>query len=579
MALQHFNTTHFTVLETRGLPTTAAYIVARYRGQEAKVCKLDKGKVVEESTGSIMAAFDCAEAVWLHIYDSGYVVDDVMGSCMILMPMFDLNLRPFEGWLPFVNQEGALVGRVAVQIYGDHTRKVLVSVMRGLCSHEEGEKLGGAEEPYVVMKVRDSVFKTASKANSSTPVWDETFEVMIGFRDKVQIQVLDNKAKEGDKAGEQTGGSEVLGIDMVTRVGQYMWIPILNDDGANAGKVLIQMSEGKMPERFPVRLLQAYGLATKHIKDNKTHDLFVQLDMGKQTFKSTAKKNASDPLWDEEFLLDVFPYESLHLIVKDLDWLQDVPLGEAYIPAKELYEHRGEQVWVDLNNTQGFNEGKLLLWVCPPPGSVYPDTLANRRIVLEVPTSPLAIMDDSSTYKPVFKGQFKPINTTEALPVASQPAADVPGKTSEPPTSGRASQSSAAATAHTYGAGAPQRSTSPATAGTTTSVPPKASAALMTYTSGSTASAYTSATAPSTYTGAAAPPSGAATPATYTGAVSATKAGSAAPATYTAAAGASSQTPKTYTTVSRVAPNTYIPPKAATPAAPTTYTTPQATLV
>ena len=68
--------------------------------------------------------------------------------------------------------------------------------MRGLCSHEEGEKLGGAEEPYVVMKVRDSVFKTASKANSSTPVWDETFEVMIGFRDKVQIQVLDNKAKE-----------------------------------------------------------------------------------------------------------------------------------------------------------------------------------------------------------------------------------------------------------------------------------------------------------------------------------------------------------------------------------------------
>ena len=109
------------------------------------------------------------------------------------------------------------------------------------------------------------------------------------------------------------------------------------------------------------------------------------------------------------------------------------------------------QVWVDLNNTQGFNEGKLLLWVCPPPGSVYPDTLANRRIVLEVPTSPLAIMDDSSTYKPVFKGQFKPINTTEALPVASQPAADVPGKTSEPPTSGRASQSSAAATAHTYG--------------------------------------------------------------------------------------------------------------------------------
>ena len=100
---------------------------------------------------------------------------------------------------------------------------------------------------------------------------------------------------------------------------------------------------GAAPQTRPIQPLEN-GLSLS--QDNKTHDLFVQLDMGKQTFKSTAKKNASDPLWDEEFLLDVFPYESLHLIVKDLDWLQDVPLGEAYIPAKELYEHRGEQVRV-----------------------------------------------------------------------------------------------------------------------------------------------------------------------------------------------------------------------------------------
>lgn len=34
-----------------------------------------------------------------------------------------------------------------------------------------------------------------------------------------------------------------------------------------------------------------------------------------QKLKSTSKSNLADPIWDEAFTLEVFPYESLHLKV------------------------------------------------------------------------------------------------------------------------------------------------------------------------------------------------------------------------------------------------------------------------
>ncbi len=35
-----------------------------------------------------------------------FMLDDILGSCMLLLPLLDLNLRPFEGWLPFVDKTG-----------------------------------------------------------------------------------------------------------------------------------------------------------------------------------------------------------------------------------------------------------------------------------------------------------------------------------------------------------------------------------------------------------------------------------------------------------------------------------------
>eukprot|EP00669_Euglena_mutabilis_P007551 TRINITY_DN2810_c0_g1_i1.p1 TRINITY_DN2810_c0_g1~~TRINITY_DN2810_c0_g1_i1.p1 ORF type:complete len:453 (-),score=160.70 TRINITY_DN2810_c0_g1_i1:413-1615(-) len=333
---------------------------------------------------SLTAPFDSAEGVWLHVYDKGLVIDSVVGTCLVLLPMFDLNLRPFEGWLPFVDpKEGNVVGRVALQMSADHTRRLTVSVLRGVCDPEEGDRIGGAAEPYVVIKVRDQRFVTESRLDALTPSWEQAFEFPVGFRDKIIFQVQDRRA-----TGEQPGGSEVLGIDLLSRVGQYLWIPIVTAGGTHTGKILVQLTELQVPERYPIRLLQTQGLDARRMKDGKPVDVCVKLIMGKQKLKSTSKSNPTDPIWDEAFTLEVFPYESLHLKVMIDNLLVDDLLGEAYVPIQEMADHRGEQVWVDLNNTPNIVGAKVLLWLCPPPGSVYPDTLTGRKLVLLPPAPP-----------------------------------------------------------------------------------------------------------------------------------------------------------------------------------------------
>lgn len=43
--------------------------------------------------------------------------------------------------------------------------------------------------------------------------------------------------------------------------------------------------------------------------------------VGGQEFKTTAKDNTADPVWDEEFEVDIFPHQFLHAYVKVSLWL------------------------------------------------------------------------------------------------------------------------------------------------------------------------------------------------------------------------------------------------------------------
>eukprot|EP00669_Euglena_mutabilis_P000844 TRINITY_DN1108_c0_g1_i2.p2 TRINITY_DN1108_c0_g1~~TRINITY_DN1108_c0_g1_i2.p2 ORF type:complete len:216 (+),score=68.46 TRINITY_DN1108_c0_g1_i2:513-1160(+) len=130
----------------------------------------------------------------------------------------------------------------------------------------------------------------------------------------------------------------------------------------------------------PVRIWQAKGLAAGDTRG--TSDLYIKGKCGPLELRTSVKPNTVDAVWDEEFLLaGVKHVDALHLEVKDKDILWDESLGEAFIPVSELLAHSGEQVWVDLSGTNGRHNGRLLLWIQPPPGAVYPDTLTHKRLL------------------------------------------------------------------------------------------------------------------------------------------------------------------------------------------------------
>jgi hypothetical protein len=385
MVLRRCNALHVTLLEVRGLPAEAARLVLRACDEETPLAELSKGKLKEGVTPAavtLVGPFDCREAVWVHALSSGLMADTV-GSCMLLLPLLDLGLRPYVDWIPLLNKDGGVVGRAAVEIFADHTRRLGVTVVRGVCDPTDGDRLGGATEPKVVMKVREQQFATGSSASADRPAFDARFEVVVGFRDKATFQVLDQKP-----TAEPAVATEVAAIDLLSRIGQYMWVPILDHTGAHAGKVLLQLEEVTVADRLPLRVLRTEGLDASRMKDGKAEDIFVRLTAGKQEFKTTAKDNTADPVWDEEFEVDILPHQFLHAYVKSKGLLQDTALGEALVPAKELATHIGEQVWVTLSNTPGLTGVRLLLWVCPPPGSVYPDPHPPGTAVALVPPLP-----------------------------------------------------------------------------------------------------------------------------------------------------------------------------------------------
>jgi hypothetical protein len=293
---------------------------------------------------------------------------------MLLMTMFDLQQRPYEGWLPLLTMQGELVGRVAVQMFGDWTERIIIGVMRGTVG-VDADALGKGD-PYVQLKVREEKQKTEAKKDARNPVWDENFKFLIGSRDKLQISVYDSDVVSYD---DKYGSAEVLGIDILKRKGEAMWVPIVNSARHESCKVLIQIEADQWAQILPVRILQAKGMAPGDL--GSSSDMYIVGKCGSQSFQTSTKNNSSEAIWDEEFVLEIRQFDALHLSVKDKDILWDESLGEAFIPANELLAHIGEQVWVDLTGTNGKHNGKLLLWIQPPPGSVYPDTLSRKRLI------------------------------------------------------------------------------------------------------------------------------------------------------------------------------------------------------
>uniref|UniRef100_A0A7S1ITK5 C2 domain-containing protein n=1 Tax=Eutreptiella gymnastica TaxID=73025 RepID=A0A7S1ITK5_9EUGL len=405
MSSQRFNTVHITVLETRALPNSAAYVTAHCGAQKSQLTTLKGGRVMTESGGSLLGV-ETAEAIWINLWDEGVTFDSVIGSCMLLMTMFDLQTRPYEGWLPMMTLEGEMVGRIAVQVFGDWTERVVIGVMRGAAGADSGMLGDLTGSPFVELNVRGEKKSTSEKKDIRNPIWEEHFKFLIGSRDKLRLTLRDDE-------GHTSGSADVLGIDILKRKGEAMWIPMI-DGRHESAKILIQIEADQWAQGLPIRILQTKGMATADM--GGTSDMYIVGKCGSQTFQTSVKQNTSDAVWDEEFMLEIKQYEALHLSVKDEDILWDDSLGEAFIPAAELLAHVGEQVWVDLTGTNGKHNGKLLLWIQPPPGSVYPDTLTRKRLVayegydsVASPAPSIGYRSTASNYRSATSGHQAPI--------------------------------------------------------------------------------------------------------------------------------------------------------------------------
>jgi hypothetical protein len=290
MTIRRFNTVHIVLFETRNLPTAALRVVARLGPQEVQLADLTEGRLKgSQASATLVAQFGSVETIWLHVYGAALVGDKLLGSCMVYLPSFPIDRTPFEGYLPVTTNEGLLVGRLGVHLYGDFTTQLTVSIVHGICDPGDGVKLGGANEPVVVMQVRDEKFETPAAASCVCPAYDTTFDVRVGLRDRVQFQILDRKLRN-----EKSGGVEMLGIDLLARAGQYLWVPVVDTAGAKAGKLLLQLQKPNIPERFPIRVLQLNGLEAPILPEDKETDLYIKLVLGSQLFKTTTKSNAGE---------------------------------------------------------------------------------------------------------------------------------------------------------------------------------------------------------------------------------------------------------------------------------------------
>jgi len=376
--MQRLNTYHVTVHETRGLPAGAGSIVALCAGQKLKLANLAKGALVVEAGGTFVGV-EAAETIWVHAYGNG-LFESSLGSCMLLLTTLDLHSRPYDGWLPLVTVDGATLGRVRVTVFGDLVERITVGISRGAIADTVI-----LEEPFIELRLRGDRKRTTSHQKTRRPEWDDRFAVYVGARDTLTVALF------GDEDCKvELGCAEVPGAEVLRQKGEPMWVTLTEPRGKDsttdtgvevgeAARVLLSFTEEPWEQDLPVRILQVRGLATTPLE--RATDLRVSGKCGAQEFQTTLKPNTTDAVWDEEFLLrKVRPFDALHLLVLDKEGDTDEALGEAFVPVAELRAHGGEQVWVDLTG-RGQHHGKLLVWVQPPPGSVYPDTLLRRRLV------------------------------------------------------------------------------------------------------------------------------------------------------------------------------------------------------
>ncbi|XP_062852804.1 extended synaptotagmin-1 [Trichomycterus rosablanca] len=252
-----------------------------------------------------------------------------------------------------------------------------------------GGMVKGKSDPYVVINIGGSTFKSRVIKENLNPNWNEMYEVVLTDLpgQDVSLEVLD---KDMDMTDDFMGRLKIKLCDIIKS--QHMdewftlndvkrgrihlaveWLPRLKESD-NLQQVLHYQSKcSYLNKAVPaVALLFVYLEAANNLplkKSGKEPKVGAELVLGSQSYKTTVCDRTSSPKWNEAFHFLVYNPNKEDLIVK-LSHCWDFSLGSVVIPVRDLLS-QSELVldqWLNLDGASPESQILLraqLMILCP----------------------------------------------------------------------------------------------------------------------------------------------------------------------------------------------------------------------
>ncbi|CAI9735471.1 extended synaptotagmin-2-like isoform X3 [Octopus vulgaris] len=214
----------------------------------------------------------------------------------------------------------------------------------------------GSSDPYSVLRIGSQKFKTKTKNNTLTPVWDESFEAVIDEKSGQYMDINVFDEDPGNKDDEL--GNVSLDIEPVSKKGVMdAWLPLrdiesgmvhvklvwlnLCNNPTEIDRALKQMkSESNNSENLSSCILMACVDSAKDLPKSKKSLMepspYVELVLGQQKEKTNIQTSTINPKWAENFRFLVHdPYfQDLTALVYDKNTSKLI--GECKILLKNL---------------------------------------------------------------------------------------------------------------------------------------------------------------------------------------------------------------------------------------------------
>ncbi|KAK6970183.1 extended synaptotagmin-2-like isoform X2 [Biomphalaria glabrata] len=248
----------------------------------------------------------------------------------------------------------------------------------------------GKSDPYVVIRVGAKEVKTKVISNTVTPVWNQTFEMIVDAADGqlLYLDVFDEDpgSKDDDlgrvnmdlsKLRENSFADEWLPLEEVNQGMihvQLTWLWLANDP-LELDRVLQQVLEqNKEVDDSHVGLLLVFLDSARNLPRGKKSlqepSPQATISVGQQKFDSAIKYNTIEPKWEENyrFLLRNPNYQNLEIELKDSKTKKVI--GGKVIKLKELLDAEDmildQKFHIKTSETDSYLQMRLCLRILTP---------------------------------------------------------------------------------------------------------------------------------------------------------------------------------------------------------------------